>query len=354
MQKSIPWGYLTGDDSLVGYTAKEDSTIRACMIRAGGVVVDSGIRTLAAFANLGVFYSVDNKLAVTNPGAAANRIDVNTGASFACGIFHYNSASIGAGGDITSPAANPRIDRVVVRANFGAASYVPANASAALFTVPTNTARVTVIHGAEAAGPVAPALTQDAARLTYWDIPLYQYQISVAGAITAITDEREWVDAETKKLVVIAVDAFNHTTTARVILAAAGGGLMGVWMIDGVIIDTWGHFHVPADFISGTAMLMYPIIRPATSGNYYGELRAYAATGGEPYSTHFSNLAAAAYAVTGGIPPDNNYIGPLTVAGIDVNDLVTLFVSRDSFNVLDTINNDVWCPGFLVTYLGWR
>ena len=192
VQKSYPWGYLLGPDSLVGYTAKEWAAIYAALARAGGMIVDSGIRTLASVANIGVFYSVANRLAVTSTGS--NDILVDTGAALVGGTFFRNPTAFGTANNIVSPAANPRIDRVVVRTNYSAAAYAPTNDATGDFAVPAYTSRITIISGAEAAGPVAPSLTQDTARATYWDIPLYQYQISTLGVITALTDEREWAD----------------------------------------------------------------------------------------------------------------------------------------------------------------
>jgi len=353
MQKSWPWGYLQGNDSLVGYLAKEDSSIRAAIARSGGMIVDSGIRTLAALANIGVFYSVDNKLAVTNPGGAANRIDVNTGAAFTCGIFHYNDTSIGAAGDITSPAANPRIDRVVVRANFAVAAYVPANASAALFTVPTNTARVTIIHGAENPAPVAPALTQDAARLTYWDIPLYQYQISVAGAITNLTDEREWVDAETKQLFVPAMIGYNATLANMLSDNISLAQNQHIFVFpDTNDCYAVGKFVCPSDYLASMTSQGVFIVVGGAGLNIYALNYACFGTCGAAYNT--TTVAGALAAEAFGLANEFSCHRSLALAGVAAGDLVTTRFFRNGANVLDTLGADAYFTGWLIEYLGWR
>ena len=116
----------------------------------------------------GVLYGIGNNLAVTG---AASPVAVNTGSALVYGIWYENDAS--ANVTIPTPASNPRIDRVVLRASWSA-----------------QTVRITRIAGTEAASPTAPALTQTAN--TTWDIPLYQVRITTGGAIT-LTDERAYV-----------------------------------------------------------------------------------------------------------------------------------------------------------------
>ncbi len=116
----------------------------------------------------GVLYGIGNNLAVTG---AASPVAVNTGSALVYGIWYENDAS--ANVTIPTPASNPRIDRVVLRASWAA-----------------QTVRITRIAGTEAASPTAPALTQVAN--TTWDIPLYQVRITTGGVIT-LTDERTYI-----------------------------------------------------------------------------------------------------------------------------------------------------------------
>lgn len=116
----------------------------------------------------GVLYGVGNNLAVTG---ASSPVAVNTGSALVYGIWYENDASVNV--TIPTPASNPRIDRVVLRASWSA-----------------QTVRITRIAGTEAASPTAPALTQVAN--TTWDIPLYQVRITTGGVIT-LTDERTYI-----------------------------------------------------------------------------------------------------------------------------------------------------------------
>lgn len=116
----------------------------------------------------GVLYGVGNNLATAG---ASSPVAVNTGSALVYGIWYENDASVNV--TIPTPASNPRIDRVVLRASWSA-----------------QTVRITRIAGTEAASPTAPALTQTAN--TTWDIPLYQVRITTGGAIT-LTDERAYV-----------------------------------------------------------------------------------------------------------------------------------------------------------------
>jgi len=77
------------------YTATEWRAWMLTGIPSGGVIVAGGaVRTLASLTNLGVFYAVPNRLAVTNPGAAPNTLQIDTGASICGGFFHYNDTAV--------------------------------------------------------------------------------------------------------------------------------------------------------------------------------------------------------------------------------------------------------------------
>lgn len=182
-----------GDDC-GAYTANEWAAMFMAANRSGGMVVTGaasppGLPATAIDPNIGVYYRYLDRLVVTSPGVA--QISIAVGAAIVDGRVYTNDTAIAAT-PIIGPAANPRIDRVVIRQNYTAVDYTSVNAPALI--VDLNTARIAIISGAEAVGPAAPTLTQDEDRATYWDIPLYQYQIAVGGAITGLTDEREWAD----------------------------------------------------------------------------------------------------------------------------------------------------------------
>ena len=116
--------------------------------------------------NIGVLSAIGSGLFPVENGA---NIDVATGASLIDGLYHENTAVVSI--PITnSGAGTSRIDVIVVRKNYQqAVTYTPTGGAP---TVPPRTARITVIRGTETAGPVAPSLTQDVTRATYWDIPI--------------------------------------------------------------------------------------------------------------------------------------------------------------------------------------
>lgn len=179
-ETSRPWpGTTIGDAGPYDSNSWNDAWLS--ISRAGGRlsrIADYGI---------GVFYGIANAL---EPTSNVTEIDVDTGASLIDGLYHENDASVA----IPIPASGAgtsRIDVIVVRKNYQqAVTYTPGGGAP---TVPFRTARITVIRGVEAAGPVAPALTQDTTRTTYWDIPIAQVQVDDAGALSNFTDLREFV-----------------------------------------------------------------------------------------------------------------------------------------------------------------
>jgi hypothetical protein len=74
--------------------------------------------------------------------------------------------------NITTPASNPRIDRIIVKIVYA-----------------TGVATIERLAGAEAVAPVAPTLTQIDG--TQWEVSLAQVNITTGGAIT-VTNERCW------------------------------------------------------------------------------------------------------------------------------------------------------------------
>lgn len=337
-QKSFSWPRGVAVDSMVGYTATEWSGIWAEMMQAGGVIkIAPNLRTVAAFANIGVFYSVDNKLEASTPGN--NSVDVDTGAAMVCGHAFYNDTII-SDATITD---GPRDDIVVVRCNFTAAAYVPPNASAALFTVPAYTARITIIEDIE--------FSQDQTLATYWDIPLASYTISNVGAISAWLDLREWADAEKKSLYVFP-SAGRDDTSPIDILHGALAGDFGLIFQDAVLSHATDWFIVPDDFISG--FVVQAISETSVGGNIYAGLQCTYQAIGEALGTHTTGaIAYTAVAMSGGNVLDATHIQ--TLANASAGDTVCCRFARDATDPLDTIVGGlVQFYGFHAQYLGWR
>jgi hypothetical protein len=121
-------------------------------------------------ATQGVFLNQLNQLDLS--GLPVTPVDIASGRALVNGIWYESDATIALA--IPTPAANPRVDRIVLRADW------------ALQTV-----RLTRIAGAEAAAPVPPALVQNDG--VTWDLPLWQIHDTVGGVITFFRDERSFI-----------------------------------------------------------------------------------------------------------------------------------------------------------------
>jgi hypothetical protein len=112
----------------------------------------------------GILRGVLNELAITG---AASPISVAAGAAVVAGYYYMNDAALNV--VVPTPAANTRIDRIVLRASHGT----------------TRTVRITRIAGTEGTG-LPPALTQSAG--TTWDIALARVTITTGGVISIVDD----------------------------------------------------------------------------------------------------------------------------------------------------------------------
>lgn len=363
-QKSYPWpGVAPGSGDDAGrYTAPEWWGEWATEQLTSGVIVTSPLlRVDSTFTNVGVHYAVGNRLAVTSPGN--NQITVATGAWTNDGQFGYNDTAISAIA-ITSPAANPRIDRVVVRKNYTGNTYTPTNAASE--TVGPYTARITIISGSEAGSPVAPSLIQDTARNASgafgvdgtWDIPLAQYQISTGGVISNLTDEREWVDAETKSLWIPPNGGYNDTdgtdiergSTGAAAVGGVAGGDRGYFLVNNKASRVWGDFYVPNDFLDD--MTVQPVlVFLAGSGVYDFIHEADYGSCGQAINTHTDSIDDQE---NPGTTNENTCwsSNQLTLSTPVVGDIVTLTYQRD--NASDAFDSDFALKGWIVEYLGWR
>ena len=103
------------------YSSIEWSGSMAARQRAGGVIEETvPLQVDTALNDVGVYYAVDNQLEVTNPGGAANTIQIDTGAALVGGIFFGNDTAV------TFTVPNNRTnDLIVVRQNYTGATYTP-------------------------------------------------------------------------------------------------------------------------------------------------------------------------------------------------------------------------------------
>lgn len=120
-------------------------------------------------ASEGVFRSQLNELDLSG---VASPVSINTGRALVDGSWYQSDSSVSV--TIPTPAANPRVDRIVLRKSWAA-----------------QTIRITRIAGTETASPVPPALSQIDG--TTWDLPLWQVFITTGGVITHNRDERSFL-----------------------------------------------------------------------------------------------------------------------------------------------------------------
>ena len=118
----------------------------------------------------GVFRDQLNDLNLS--GLPATPIDIESGRALVDGSWYESSATVSVA--IPTPAANPRVDRIVLRKDWV-----------------LQTIRITRIAGAEAASPVPPAIVQIDG--TTWDLPLWQVNVTVGAVITVWSDDREFI-----------------------------------------------------------------------------------------------------------------------------------------------------------------
>lgn len=105
-------------------------------------------------------------------GMAASPVTIDTGRALVNGIWYESDVSVDVA--IPTPAGNPRVDRIVLRADWG-----------------FQTVRITRIEGVEGAPPTPPALVQIDG--VTWDLPLWQVHITVGGVISFYRDERAYI-----------------------------------------------------------------------------------------------------------------------------------------------------------------
>ncbi len=154
-EKSRPWsGIITGDSG--PYSDDQWTDIWKTMVRD--------------VSTQGVFQDQENVLDLV--GLPTSPIQIRTGRALVNGISYENDVTLDVA--IPTPVGNPRVDRIVLRADWAA-----------------QTIRITRIAGAEAANPTPPARVQNDG--VTWDLPLWQVFVTVGGVISVWRDEREFV-----------------------------------------------------------------------------------------------------------------------------------------------------------------
>lgn len=264
-------------------------------------------------------------LLVTAGANGSHSATVAAGRAWVYGFPYWNSTPVTV--TLDAEEANPRIDRIVLRASWAA-----------------QTVRITAIKGTAAASPTAPALTQTAD--TTWDIPLAQVRLNADGTIV-VTDERVMWKSR-KRRFLVQPSGYYHIEN--------GTNDLSTNRIDGAgfpipydYTKALATFLVPDDYASGLTVkgLVYGWDGDG-AGNAYCEMWVYYGAAGEGYNQHTAHVPASAVAITGG---RINVALTATLSSATAGDIVSLDWHRDSTNELDTCTlGFIYFMGFLVEY----
>ena len=162
IDRSATWPYEDGEPGRFSYSRFSSPT-----------VTEAEWRKMAKhWRGTGVLDNEDNELAVTQSTPAAMSVQVDTGKAWIQGHYMGSDAAVTKALSPGDPS-NPRIDRIVVQADFV-----------------NNTIDIVVLEGTPGASPSAPTLTQDAST---WEISLAQVDVATGATSVVdadITDER--------------------------------------------------------------------------------------------------------------------------------------------------------------------
>jgi len=297
--------------------------------------MQGGSGALAGVGNIGVFYSIPNRLAPTS--VANNSVTIASGAALVDGLFYDNTAPV----TFSIPSAtagNERDDRIVIRK---------------IFSGVVQTARLLLLTGSEVASPgpgTPPALTQDVARATYWDLPLARINVTDGGVIT-ITDEREYIGLVQKSVQVDVHGLYNYITPANSPEMTLGG----VRLLDGVNQGVSGEWLVPDDYISDLVCDVFVLNGGNAPGDmwYIQQQYSYGIMAVDNWSTHVATIAARQ--VSAITPPSATYgIIPACRATFPVGLVPGMWagmtLERKAADILDTSTTDLYITWFMLTY----
>lgn len=129
-------------------------------------------------------------------------------------------------------------------------------------------------------------------------------------------------------------------------VAAIRSGVMGCAMADNLECSAYGNFYLPADYVSG--LTIKAIGAGNASGDAYLRSTAYhQAVGETAVWTHVDQVAYAAVTLTKWIWTEMQTLTPSNVAA---GDYYQLMLERNAVDATDTIANDVYISGWLITY----
>ncbi len=324
-QYSRPWAGTTIGDA-GPYTAPHWWDVWQAFMKSSGAKVGTG--------NLGIFYVIPGRLAVTSP--AINTISVAVGAALVDGLYYESTAAE----TFTVPnatAGQVRDDRIVVRKTFSGA---------------TQTCRLVLLTGSEAPSPgpgTPPVLTQDTIRSTFWDLPLYRVSVTDAGVIT-LTDEREYVDVAQKSEYF--PFEYGYSITGAVELSRDANYFMA--MPDMETSEAYCSFRVPEDYVSN--LQLHIVVSKVAIGNDldgYATIKIYDVLGVS--STASSTVLNTVFS----LPADDTVfiqfdIGAVWTGTVLPNMVGYIIFGRSGADASDTLGVDLKVIGVLITYNGYN
>lgn len=309
---------------------------------------ETGVTTAGRYTR-GPYASYLNRLAVTDDGAD---VTIDTGAGLVNGHTLINDAAVTI--SPTHPAANPRVDRVIMIQNNTNAVYntnldVPAAYAAG---IPAYSTRLAILRGVEGAG-VPRAMINNA---NYWMVELAEYDIAVIGTITNLTDFRDYVDAMPCRFFVGSQLGWNETDS--VVIFESIGVLGNVGMPTAKDSESsLMSFAVPENYID--ALCITPVLSPSTqeaANDVRISLTVFWSECDERIDAH-SSTHTVTYTLTFPAPAQiRDCVTELTdtITPLTTSDIVVAYFERIGTNINDTYTATLYFLGILVDYLGYR
>jgi hypothetical protein len=336
--------------------------------QAGSGVGDSGPYTAADWAKFyeivftgdqaatqGVLRNYLNELEVTLVG---NTISVDTGAGFSYGHWLLNDASVDI--NVTACAGvETRWDRVVLVQNETAAVYntsllLPAAYAAG---VPRNSCRIAILRGVCGSPGVLPTLLTGP---NYYMVELARYQVT-GGSAGAVTDYRDfcnfstevgadWIENRTRRFFVPVTVGYNIDTLADIPVAYHAGLLHAPYVIlpDDDVAQGGGMSVVPSDYASG--MTVRTVLTSMPAGNVVGQTFVHWGECGEFSNAGFSSNGSVVASIVG-----NRFWNCIDSVSAGVPDgsnenFLSLIYRRNPALATDTVNDEVWISGWIISY----
>lgn len=312
-QKSIFWTTGLAGDGLAAYTEGEvfawlkrtfleDPTTQGVHLNHGDELIVSGV---------------------------ASPVLVGDGAAIVNGIPYENDTQAITASKLSvaipTPTTGPTGHKIVLRADYTA-----------------NTVRVALLSSADGVGGY-PGVTQNA---SVWEITLAFVSITTGGVIT-VTDGRSFIRANVRgsreghTFFLQAVSGYNGTD-----FAPAVSFEHGVQMISNKEVFGYANFVCPPEFLN--SLVVTPVFLGAAGGNVRLSADYYYGAAGEAYNTHTGAAVETTVTLVTGI---RTAFASTALTSAAAGDYVLCAARRDGPDILDTLADDIFLLGFIVSYI---